>query len=615
METKQSTDTNSLNLQKQQSGQTNDTFKTGDYTNENDSSSSLDDFEEEEKIRQLIQKNEKEAQSSIKKQLKEKIPAVTIKENQSKQLQVKTFDASDLAKSYDLQIKKFQQEKSGIVKFDYFHIWKLFESKRYVAEEIGSLDKDVVQMINVINKLGVGLNNCPEGMIGKEKSTETIECKLCFTDDVKIWDAKHLGCYHYFCIDCFKDAIRNILEENKKWFEFKCFEFKCNKLMNYDFFKEMQMDQNEALMTFYLKNIGEDIAQVNPSIFACKRKGCDKFLSLPYEFLIKSALNEEKEVENLQQIYKGKYQPDDHFCSCYSLMCIGCEQQGHKPAKCQDAIDWRQNSKENILNKLSEAAIMQTTKPCPKCGVNIEKNEGCNHMKCTKCKTDYQWTNAIKDWREDGQSKPLKQQRMELLEMYNDLYEKSLVDLNINISTAFNTDFEKYKKRNLETKQFDSNTLERFFIALNHANKVCIKVRSFITWTYPLSFGMENNVALKEFNIKRIILKKFMEILNWFTQKVNISAVLWKIDQDQFKKQRNNLRNKQIKNVLFSYGDGRILAVLSKKKKEVNDGFLENYIKKLDQNRISLEDIMEQQTKNYRSDEWYKNAKFNFNLG
>ena len=35
--------------------------------------------------------------------------------------------------------------------------------------------------------------------------------------------------------------------------------------------------------------------------------------------------------------------------------------------------------------------MAQNSRPCPQCGVNIEKNDGCNHMTCHHCKHDFCW--------------------------------------------------------------------------------------------------------------------------------------------------------------------------------------------------------------------------------
>ena len=37
-------------------------------------------------------------------------------------------------------------------------------------------------------------------------------------------------------------------------------------------------------------------------------------------------------------------------------------------------------------------AFSHDVRPCPKCGVKIEKNKGCPHMKCEWCKFDFCWS-------------------------------------------------------------------------------------------------------------------------------------------------------------------------------------------------------------------------------
>ncbi|KHJ98692.1 IBR domain protein [Oesophagostomum dentatum] len=49
------------------------------------------------------------------------------------------------------------------------------------------------------------------------------------------------------------------------------------------------------------------------------------------------------------------------------------------------------NLQRIIDTLLNEGWIDGNSKPCPRCRVNIEKNEGCNKMHCTKCDVMFCW--------------------------------------------------------------------------------------------------------------------------------------------------------------------------------------------------------------------------------
>lgn len=40
----------------------------------------------------------------------------------------------------------------------------------------------------------------------------------------------------------------------------------------------------------------------------------------------------------------------------------------------------------------SQTLIDKHSKPCPRCGIPIQKNGGCDHVKCTMCRKDFWWT-------------------------------------------------------------------------------------------------------------------------------------------------------------------------------------------------------------------------------
>ncbi|RMJ14928.1 hypothetical protein CDV36_005386 [Fusarium kuroshium] len=60
-------------------------------------------------------------------------------------------------------------------------------------------------------------------------------------------------------------------------------------------------------------------------------------------------------------------------------------EQAQKAAKLARQIAARRKREE----EQSRATVNQTTKPCPGCGWAIEKNKGCSHMTCIKCKHEF----------------------------------------------------------------------------------------------------------------------------------------------------------------------------------------------------------------------------------
>ncbi|KAF7376686.1 RBR-type E3 ubiquitin transferase [Mycena sanguinolenta] len=79
--------------------------------------------------------------------------------------------------------------------------------------------------------------------------------------------------------------------------------------------------------------------------------------------------------------------------------CFGCTiDTDHRPVVCGVALLWLKKCRDD-----SETAnwIKSNTKECPKCMSTIEKNGGCNHMTCKKCKHEFCWV-CMGPWSEHG---------------------------------------------------------------------------------------------------------------------------------------------------------------------------------------------------------------------
>lgn len=68
--------------------------------------------------------------------------------------------------------------------------------------------------------------------------------------------------------------------------------------------------------------------------------------------------------------------------------CFGCQYENHLPCPCWLVERWIRRCEDD-----SETAnwIEANTQSCPKCQSQIEKNGGCNHMTCQKCRYEFCW--------------------------------------------------------------------------------------------------------------------------------------------------------------------------------------------------------------------------------
>lgn len=69
----------------------------------------------------------------------------------------------------------------------------------------------------------------------------------------------------------------------------------------------------------------------------------------------------------------------DVHCRCGFIFCFQCMKEGHAPATCSAAEKWRERSVED---RQMFSWLFSNCRPCPRCHMMIEKNDGCSSMTC-----------------------------------------------------------------------------------------------------------------------------------------------------------------------------------------------------------------------------------------
>ena len=198
-------------------------------------------------------------------------------------------------------------------------------------------------------------------------------CEIC-QDNENVQGAK-LACGHTFCSDCITGQIKAAIDDGPTCIRIPCLSYKCATTIPRSLISSCL---NSACETnYYNKYCGHIIRDF---ITKCGKKGlglgqfrlvycinpsCNKVARIPYGCMV-----------------------DEIACPCGTSTCAQCGNEYHAPCGCSDLKRWTAR-----CNNDGDTAkwLMINTKQCPKCKVNIEKNQGCNHMTCRKCKHEFCW--------------------------------------------------------------------------------------------------------------------------------------------------------------------------------------------------------------------------------
>ncbi|PPQ78849.1 hypothetical protein CVT24_002429 [Panaeolus cyanescens] len=252
----------------------------------------------------------------------------------------------------------------------------------------------------------------------KRTQDEPFVCQICFNDAPNLQPLA-LDCEHAFCSDCWKDYLTaKIMEEGEH--SVRCMAEDCALVLPDPFIRELLVPAMDApapttkeakaaeaqgLKTWshFQELLVRHFVACNAHLKFCPYPSCTNTVSCPSAASKSSLTTVVPTVscgargiggEEMSQSQHGPgLQGKEH------KFCFGCPiESDHRPVVCNVAKMWLRKCRDD-----SETAnwIKSNTKECSQCQSTIEKNGGCNHMTCKKCKHEFCWV-CMGPWSEHG---------------------------------------------------------------------------------------------------------------------------------------------------------------------------------------------------------------------
>ncbi|KAI7881809.1 hypothetical protein K492DRAFT_176902 [Lichtheimia hyalospora FSU 10163] len=207
---------------------------------------------------------------------------------------------------------------------------------------------------------------------------EPFMCDICCDDDPDM-ETVCVACGHRFCKTCYVHYLRQKIRDEGESRRIECPQDKCTVIVDEKTVERlMDPSTNEKYRTLLNRTFVDD----NDYLRWCPAPDCEYAIECHIPSTSLTSI-----VPTVQ-------------CNCSFKFCFGCGLADHQPTICAIVKKWLKKCEDD-----SETAnwISAHTKECPKCQSTIEKNGGCNHMTCRKCRHEFCWV-CMGPWSEHGTS-------------------------------------------------------------------------------------------------------------------------------------------------------------------------------------------------------------------
>jgi hypothetical protein len=209
-----------------------------------------------------------------------------------------------------------------------------------------------------------------------ELENKLYECPICVTESTISQMYTVDGCDHRICLTCMQRHVETKIEDRDVK-NIPCpMAPVCKELVSFDQVRHvLPWEVFEKFDATLL-----DLTLVNdPSCRFCPRPGCGTAM-----------------MGDSRRPMMNCPRPGCNFAFCFN-----CREAWHADTTCELYQQWKIENDQADGRFSNWAAV--NAKPCPNCAVLINKDGGCNHMSCTRCKTNFCWT-CLGDYSRRGHS-------------------------------------------------------------------------------------------------------------------------------------------------------------------------------------------------------------------
>ncbi|EJD02922.1 uncharacterized protein FOMMEDRAFT_20123 [Fomitiporia mediterranea MF3/22] len=330
-------------------------------------------------------------------------------------------------------------------------------------------------------------------------------CQICFDDEQT--EMSCLSCGHKFCNDCWGSFLRSKIREEGEM-NVRCMASDCS-LIAPDSFIYSTLASDEDTIKRHQELIVRHYVGCNKNLKFCPYPSCN------YTVFCPAAATKAALTTIVPTVRCGA--SDKH------TFCFGCSiDTDHRPVICPVARLWLKKCQDD-----SETAnwIKSNTKECSKCQSTIEKNGGCNHMTCKKCKYEFCWV-CMGPWSEHGTSwyncnrydessgveaRDAQARSRASLERYLHYYNRWA---NHEQSAKLSVDLYAKTEKKMEEMQITSNLT---WIEVQFAKKAVdevFKCRMTLKWTYAMAYYLAKGNMKELFEDNQRDLERAVEDLS-----------------------------------------------------------------------------------------------------